>query len=72
MERVCESCAAEDEELAAVYRVYVTPETWDQPGSATRVIEPELWCFTCRSMYPHESADDDTAAEDDTGDEAES
>jgi len=24
----------------------------------TRVEETELWCFSCRSQYPHELADD--------------
>ncbi|HEX2038436.1 MAG TPA: hypothetical protein VHF47_01755 [Acidimicrobiales bacterium] len=58
MERVCESCAREDDDLVVVKRVYVVPETWDTPGSATTVAETELWCFSCRSLYPHEVADD--------------
>ena len=61
MERVCESCAREDDDLSTVRRVYVTPESWDTPGSSTRVEEPELWCFSCRSIYPHEVADTDPA-----------
>lgn len=54
MERVCESCAREDEELVPVRRLYVTPESWDSPGPTTRVDQTELWCFACRSTYPHE------------------
>ena len=58
MERVCESCAREDDDLSLVRRVYVTPETWDTPGSSKTVPDTELWCFSCRSQYPHEPADD--------------
>ena len=57
MERVCENCAREDDDLAAVHRVYVTPEAWDTPPSRTRLDEVEVWCFSCRSQYPHEAAD---------------
>lgn len=57
MERVCENCAGEDDELVAVHRLYVVPDSWDTPGSTTRVEETELWCFSCRSLYPHEPAE---------------
>jgi hypothetical protein len=57
VERVCENCAGEDDELVAVHRLYVVPESWDTPGSTTRVEEIELWCFSCRSLYPHEPAE---------------
>ena len=57
MERACENCAAADEDLELVYRIYVVPETWDNPGSQTRMDDAELWCFPCRSMYPHEMAE---------------
>ena len=57
--RVCENCARDDDELATVKRVYVVPEAWDTPGSTTRMPDPELWCFSCRSMYPHEPVPDD-------------
>jgi hypothetical protein len=57
MERVCENCAREDDELVLVNRVYVVPESWDTPGSATRMDEAELWCYSCRSLYPHEEVD---------------
>ena len=59
MERVCESCAREDDDLVVVRRVYVVPESWDTPGSSTTVTESELWCFSCRSLYPHGVVEDD-------------
>ena len=50
MERVCESCGGEDEEL-----VLVRGASTD--GTAER--EPtELWCFTCRAERAHEVVDD--------------
>jgi hypothetical protein len=59
MERVCENCAREDDDLVVVHRLYVIPEDWDRPQSVTRVDEAELWCFSCRSMYPHEIVEDE-------------
>jgi hypothetical protein len=56
-ERACENCARDDDDLVAVHRVYVIPEAWDTPGSTQKVDEIELWCFSCRSQYPHEEAD---------------
>jgi hypothetical protein len=56
--RVCENCAREDDDLVIVNRVYVVPEAWDTPGSSSRQDEAELWCFACRSMYPHDVAED--------------
>ena len=35
-------------------RLYITPEAWDTPGRVERG-ELELWCFVCRTHYPHES-----------------
>jgi hypothetical protein len=51
---VCENCAADDDELILVRRVYVTPERWDQPGSVQIVEPPELWCVSCVSQYPNQ------------------
>jgi hypothetical protein len=53
---VCDNCAREDRDIVAVHRLYVVPEAWDTEGSVTRVEEVERWCFSCRSMYPHEEA----------------
>ena len=58
MERVCENCARDDEELVVVRRIYVVPESWDTPGSSQTMPGGELWCFSCRSMYPHEVVDE--------------
>ena len=57
-ERVCENCGGEDDELVVVHRVYVVPESWDTAGSRTKLEETELWCFSCRSLYPHEVTED--------------
>ena len=54
-DRACENCGFVDDELVLVRRVYVVPETWDTPGSATVVEEPELWCVSCCSQYPNEA-----------------
>jgi hypothetical protein len=61
VERVCENCGGEDDDLVAVHRLYVVPESWDSAGGTSRVEATELWCFSCRSMYPHEVADGDGA-----------
>jgi hypothetical protein len=53
---VCQNCAREDDELVEVRRIYVVPESWDQPGSVTPTDDIELWCFSCRTQYPHEDA----------------
>ena len=55
--------------LVLVRRVYVVPETWDQAASETVVEEPELWCVSCCSQYPHnvvadEESGDETSGED--------
>jgi hypothetical protein len=54
MERVCENCAREDDDLVLVKRVYMEPESWDRAASSTTLPDTELWCFSCRSLYPHE------------------
>ena len=53
---LCHNCARDDDELAPVKRMYVVPESWDTPASATTVDEVELWCYSCRTQYPHEDA----------------
>ncbi len=51
---MCENCAGDDDDLVAVRRVYVTPESWDTPASVRPQAEIEVWCFSCRTLYPHE------------------
>ncbi|MFI5041205.1 MAG: hypothetical protein ACHQNA_05055 [Acidimicrobiales bacterium] len=51
---ICENCARDDGDLVSVHRVYIVPEAWDTPGSSTVMAEAEWWCFSCRSMYPHQ------------------
>ena len=50
---LCESCARPDADLAGVYRMYVVPTSWDTEGSEKVLAEVEIWCFSCRSIYPH-------------------
>jgi hypothetical protein len=52
----CESCGR-DEEVVRVRRLYVTPEAWDTPGKVEQGGE-EVWCFVCRTHYPHELLDE--------------
>jgi hypothetical protein len=54
----CDSCGRDDEQVVAVHRVYVTPETWDTEGKVDVLKEVEQWCFVCRSHYPHQEVDD--------------
>jgi hypothetical protein len=52
-----------DEELVLVRRVYVTPERWDSPRAEAREVgDPELWCISCCSQYPHVPLDEDEEA----------
>jgi hypothetical protein len=50
----CESCGAPSDDLVEVHRVYVTPAAWDTEERVDVVDEVELWCFPCRSLYPHQ------------------
>ena len=53
----CDSCGRDGEELTAVHRMYVTPETWDSPGSSRTLEDIEHWCYACRTHYPHETVE---------------
>jgi hypothetical protein len=44
----CDNCARPDDDLVGVHRVYLDPEQV--------LAELEWWCFSCRSMYPHQVA----------------
>jgi len=59
VEGTCESCGRDGEQLRAVHRVYVTPDSWDTEGKTTRLDEVEWWCFACCTHYPHEPVDAD-------------
>ena len=50
----CDSCGDATEDLVEVRRLYVTPADWDREREVTPAAETELWCFPCRTMYPHE------------------
>ena len=62
MSTTCESCGADDPVLYAVRRRYVTPESWDTPGSDRLMAEVEQWCYACCTHYPHEPAGVDSTA----------
>jgi hypothetical protein len=49
----CDSCGAEEHELYAVHRQYVTPAEWDTPGREVTLDEVERWCYSCLTHYPH-------------------
>ncbi|HEX5367005.1 MAG TPA: hypothetical protein VFW63_10145 [Acidimicrobiales bacterium] len=56
----CDSCGAPAEDTAPVHRVYVTSGAWDLTADEPAVEsvevrgEVEVWCFPCRSLYPHQ------------------
>ena len=54
MERVCERCAGEDEELVLVRR----PPATAVPGAGAGAPPTELWCFDCRTEHAHEVVDE--------------
>jgi hypothetical protein len=49
VESTCGNCGRDDDDLAAVQRVYLLPE----PSVLDDV---EWWCLSCRTQYPHEDA----------------
>ena len=49
----CESCGAEDDDLAPVCRKYVTAAAWDQGHTELVLPDIEQWCFPCLTQYPH-------------------
>jgi hypothetical protein len=54
MTRDCENCGSPSDVLVPVLRVYITPESWDSPGSSRTLDTPEAWCLACISLYPAE------------------
>ena len=61
----CDNCGHEVDEadIAAVHRIYVVPETWDQAGSSTTMTDVERWCWSCRTQYPHEEVSQEAEAQ---------
>jgi hypothetical protein len=51
----CESCGRDEpaSELVRVHRVYITPAAWDTEEHIEVDADVELWCFPCRTSYPH-------------------
>ena len=56
---LCQSCARPDQDMREVQRLYVVPATpeFEGAGAGTEIVDEdiELWCFSCRSIYPHRS-----------------
>jgi hypothetical protein len=59
----CDSCGAEEPELWAVHRRYVTPAEWDTPGREVTLEEVERWCYSCLTHYPHVLVEDGAPGE---------
>jgi hypothetical protein len=53
----CDSCGSDADDLAAVHRVYLTPESSGAPGRVDVCDDVERWCFPCRTSYPHQEVD---------------
>lgn len=53
----CHSCGSTDEDVIAVHRMYVVPEDWDTKPEQSVQDDIEMWCFSCRTHYPHVLAD---------------
>lgn len=51
MERVCERCASEDDDLVLVRSPAADAASADGAGT-------ELWCFDCRSSADHVAAEE--------------
>jgi hypothetical protein len=57
----CDSCGRDDEVVAALHRVYLTPADWDREEKVEILTEVERWCEVCRGHYPHQLLDDGDA-----------
>jgi|GEM_PF-768638 hypothetical protein len=53
----CHSCGSTDEHIVAVHRMYVVPEDWDTKPAQSVQNDIEMWCFSCRTHYPHVQVD---------------
>lgn len=59
---ICESCGGAEPDLVRVRRYYVTPAAWDTDARVQPAGE-EVWCFVCRTHYPHQLLDGDDPAD---------
>ncbi len=53
----CESCGANEDELAPVHRKYVTPGDGEQDETVRVLSDVERWCVSCLTQYPHVPAE---------------
>lgn len=56
MERVCESCASQGDDLVLVRRV--VEEDASPAGGSGRIDRTELWCFDCRAEHAHDRVEE--------------
>jgi hypothetical protein len=49
----CANCGGPGDAVSAVRRVYVTVDDQGRVTGSETMSEPERWCVSCRSLYPH-------------------
>ena len=54
MPGVCDSCGDEVDDVVAVHRIYLTPGPNGAVDHVDVMHDIELWCYPCRTHYPHE------------------
>jgi hypothetical protein len=57
-EDACANCGGPGDGLEDVRRVYVTVDDQGRATGSETVTDPERWCVSCRSLYPHEVGSD--------------
>jgi hypothetical protein len=55
----CANCGGPPDRLEEVLRVYVTVDEHGRVTGSQTMAGGELWCLSCRSLYPHAPAGDD-------------
>jgi hypothetical protein len=55
----CTSCGAVDDGLVSVRRVYLTVDDAGRVTGSETMADPEWWCQSCRSLYPHDQVSGD-------------
>jgi hypothetical protein len=53
---MCDSCGETDDLMTEVFRLYITPASWDTEASTREAEFSEKWCGVCLAHYPHRVA----------------